>query len=275
MKTLIKCYTLFSKRIVIAGVFISLVISCSKNTDTPTDVANHYCGYIEWKNTIGQSGYFTGAITDGIYNLVAENFNEDGTDHFHAFHRTNNTNVILNDQTGWTFTYDAGTLIKLAIGDATGTGTYTFDTDGHLTNTDLETTDETGTLSLKFTNTYDVNDDPVKLVGHGISTSSTGTSTGDYDITADYLTDKVNFIPLVPEIAPFSIYYAYTFFLSRHLINKWVIKINGTSEDGSAIPTINLTLQYTYTYDANGNVSTMVHTGNSNNIYTFTYSGCN
>src|SRR5664279_5719747 len=249
MKTLIKRYPLFSKRIVIAAIFISLVFSCSKKTDTPTDVVNHYCGTIDWKNTIGLSGYFSGSIIDGQYNLVAVNINEDGTDHFHAFHRTNNTSVILNDQPGWTFTYDAGKIVKLVVGDATGTVTYTFDTDGHLTNTDIESSDETGTLSLKFTYTYDVNDDPVKIVAHGISTSSSGTSTSDYDITADYLTDKENFLPLVPELTPFSIYYAYGFYLSRHLINKWVIKINGTTDQGVAIPTINFTQQYTYTYD--------------------------
>jgi YD repeat-containing protein len=275
MKTLIKHYPLFSKKMLMAAVFVVLAFSCSKNTNTTTDVANHYCRDIDWKNTIGLSGYFTGVITNGQYDLVAVNINEDGVDHLHSFHRTNNTSVILNDQPGWTFTYDAGTLVKLVIGDATGTGTYTFDTDGHLTNTDIESSDQTGTLSLKYTYTYDVNDDPVKIVAHGISTSSTGTSTSDYDITADYLTDKVNFIPLVPELTPFSIYYAYSYYLSKHLINKWVIRINGTTEDGTAIPTMNFTQQYTYTYDANGNVATMVHTGNPNNIYTFTYSGCN
>ncbi len=275
MKNLINRYPLFSKRIVIAVVFITLVFSCSKKTDTPTDVANHYCTSIDWNNTIGLSGYFTGAITNGEYNLVAASITEDGTEHFHAFHRTNNTSVILNDQPGWTFTYDAGKIVKLVVFDTGGTATYNFDTNGHLTDTDLETTDVNATVSVKFTYTYDVNDDPVKIVGHGISTSSTGTSTGDYDITADYLTDKVNFIPLVPEVAPFSVYYAFTLYLSRHLINKWVIKLDATSENGSAIPTVNFTQQYTYTYDANGNVATMVHTGNSNNIFTFTYSGCN
>jgi YD repeat-containing protein len=266
---------LFLKKMMIGVTYVALVFSCSKNTDTPTDVATHYCGTIDWKNTIGLSGYFSGAIIDGQYNLVAESLTNNGTDAFHAFHRTNNTSVILNDQPGWTFTYDAGKIVKLVVGDATGSTTFTFDTNGHLTNTDVESSDNTGTLSLKYTYTYDINDDPVKIAGHGISTSSSGTSTSDYDITADYLTDKVNFIPLVPEITPFTIYYSYSWFLSRHLINKWVIKINGTTDQGAAIPTINFTQQYTYTYDANGNVATMVHTGNSKNIYTFTYSGCN
>jgi len=275
MKTLPTFFCYIAKKIAITVFFVFLVFACSKNTDTPTDVANHYCGTIDWTNTIGLSGYFSGAITNGQYDLVAVNSTKNGTDTFHAFHRTNNTSVILNDQPGWTFTYDAGKIVKLVTGDATGTITFTFDTNGHLINTDVESSDNTGTLSLKFNYTYDINDDPVKIIGHAISTSSSGTSTGDYDITADYLTDKVNFMPLVPEITPFSIYFSYSWFLSRHLINKWVIKINGTTDQGVAIPTINFTQQYTYTYDTNGNVATMVHTGNSKNIYTFTYSGCN
>jgi len=274
MKTVIKLYPLFSKRILMALVFVTLVFSCSKSTDTPTDVVNHYCGTINWSNTIGLSGYFTGAIIDGHYDLGAVNFRENGTDTFHAFHRTNNTSIILNDQPGWTFTYDAGKLVKLVTVDATGTVSYSFDTNSHLTKTEIQSSEETGTLNLTFTYTYDNNDDPIKIIGHAISTSSSGTSTGDYDITADYLTDKLNFLPPVPEITPFTIYYAYSFYLSRHLINKWQIKINGTTDQGTAIPTINFTNQYTYTYDANGNVVTMVHTGNSNNKYSFTYSDC-
>lgn len=277
MKTKLNYYAVFGRKMAMAVsiLFVTLVFSCSKNTDTPTDVTNHYCGHIEWKNSLGLSGYFAGAITNGQYDMVAASITEDGTETFHAFHRTNNTSVILNDQPGWTFTYDAEKLVKLVVGDATGTVTYTFDTNGHLTKTDIESSDENGTTSLKYNYTYDVNDDPIKIVAHAISTSSSGTSTADYDITADYLTDKSNFLPLVPEATPFSIYYAYSFYLSKHLINKWVIKINGTDEQGSAIPQINFTQQYTYTYDDNGNVATMVHTGNSKNVYTFTYSGCN
>jgi YD repeat-containing protein len=277
MKTLIRRYPHFSKRMIFAGIFVFLVFSCSKNTDTPTDITNHYCGTIDWKNTIGLSGYFTGTISNNQYDLASVSITDDGTETFHAFHRTNNTSVILNDQPGYTFTYDAGKIVKLVTGDGTGTGTATFnfDTNSHLTNSDIESSDGTGNSSLKFTYTYDINDDPVKIVGHLVSTSSSGTTTANYDISADYLTDKVNFLPLVPEITPFTILFSYSWFLSRHLINKWVIKINGTTDQGVAIPQINFTQQYTYTYDAKGNVATMVHTGNSKNIFTFTYSGCN
>jgi YD repeat-containing protein len=264
---------------VIAGFFVFLVFSCSKKTDTPTGITAHYCGAIDWKNTLGTSGYFNGTISNTQYDLGSVSITSNGTNTFHTFHRTNNTSVILNDQPGYTFTYDAGKIIKLVTADGTGTGagtaTFNFDTNSHLTNSDIEGSDQTGTESLKFTYTYDINDDPIKIIGHLISTSSSGTSTADYDITADYLTDKVNFLPLVPEMTPYTILFSYSWFLSRHLINKWVIKINGTTDQGVAIPQINFTQQYTYTYDANGNVATMVHTGNSKNIFTFTYSGCN
>jgi YD repeat-containing protein len=277
MKIHFEHYPLFSKKMILVVVFVALVFSCTKNTNDPTSVTAKYCGTIDWKNTIGLSGYFTGAMNLGHYNLVAANLTESGTDHLVVFHRTNGTNQILNDQSGMTFTYNQDKLVKIVMGDGTGTGsgTFTFDTNSHLTNSDIESSDETGTSSLKFSYTYDVNDDPVKIVGHLVSTSSSGTSTADYDITADYLTDKTNFLPLVPEITPFTIYFSYSWFLSRHLINKWVIKIDGTTDEGAAIPTINFTQQYTYTYDTSGHIATMVHTGNSKNIYTFTYSGCN
>jgi YD repeat-containing protein len=275
MKTIIKRYPLLSKRNIIAIVFVTIVFSCSKKTGDPSNIAVKYCSNIDWSNTIGLSGYFQGVINAGTWNLGAANLTENATDNLVVFHRTNGTNQILNDLAGWTFTYNQTNLVKIVMGDATGTIAFTFDTNGHLTNTDIENSDETGTLSLKFNYTYDSNDDPVKIVAHAINNTSSGTSTSDYDITADYLTDKPNFMPLVPEIAPFSIYYAYSYYLSRHLINRWVIKINTTTEQGVALPTVNFTQQYTYTYDAHGNVATMVHTGNSNNIFTFTYSGCN
>jgi hypothetical protein len=257
-----------------AGFFVLLVFSCSKKNDTSTYLTNNYCGTIVWKNSIGLSGSFEGNMRDGRYNLVAAYLTDDGVETSHVFHRTNETTVILNDQAGWTFTYEDLKIVKLVMGNATELVTYTFDTDSHLTKAEIQVTDEDGSRQLIFNYTYDVNDDPVKITGHGVEITSTGTSTSDYDITADYLTDKLNFFPLVPEIAPFSIYYAYTYYLSRHLINKWVIKITGTDEDKKPILPINFTQQYTYAYDADGNVATMVHTGNSNNKYTFTYSDC-
>jgi hypothetical protein len=272
MKTLFNNHPHYSKRLIMAGFLVLFVFSCSKKTDTPTDIVNHYCGTIDWKSSTGISGYFTGSVISGQYGLEAVSLTDNGKETFKAFHRTNNTSQILNDQSGMTFTYSADKLVKIVMGDATGTATFTFDTNSHLTNTDIESTDETGTTSLKFTYTYDVNDDPVKINGHLIGTSSSGTTTADYDITADYLTDKLNFLPLVPEIAPFTATFAYGFFLSRHLINKWVIKITGTDSQGKPITPQNITQQYSYTYDTNNNVATMSHALNK---FTFTYSGCN
>jgi len=274
MKSITNRYPLFFKRMIMAGFFVILAFSCSKKTDTPTDITNHYCGTVDWKNTLGLSGTYGFVILSGQIDLVSVITKEDGNEYFHAFHRTNETSVILNDQPGWTFTYDAGKIVKLVMGDATGTSTFTFDTDSHLTKTEIQSTDESTTTHLTFTYTYGVNDDPIKIIGHAISTSSSGTSTADYDITAEYLTDKLNILPFVPEITPFSIYYAYTFYLSKHLIDKWQIKINGTTDQGTAIPQINFTQQYTYTYDTEGNVATMVHSGNNNNKFTFTYLDC-
>lgn len=266
----------FSRKMGIIMVFFLIVFACSKTNTNPASATAKYCLTVDWSNQIGLSGYFTGAQgTGGVFGLVAVSTTENGTETFMSFHRTNNANQILNDQAGRTFTYSGDKLVKIVISGATGSITYTFDTNGHLTNTDTESTDGTSSESGKFTYTYDNNDDPVKIVGHAISSSNTGTSTADYDITADYLTDKSGFLPFIPEIAPFTIYFAYSNFLSRHLINKWVIKIDGITEDGTVLPTINFTQQYTYTYDSNGRVATMVHTGNSKNIYTFTYSGCN
>lgn len=275
MKTLNGHFPNLSKRMIMAGFFVFLVFSCSKNNSSSTKTAVHYCGDLDWKNTIGLSGYFTGVLdARGVLAIVAADIKEqDGTDKFIALHR-DATNHILNDNPNLTFTYNQDNLVKIVMGDATGTITFTFDANSHLTNTDIESTEQSGNLSLKYTYTYDKNDDPVKITGHAISTGSSGTSTADYDITADYLTDKPNFLPLNPEYAPFTSNFAYGFFLSRHLINKWVIAINGTTDQGVAIPTINFTQQYTYTYNTDGYVSTMVHTGNSKNIYTFTYSNC-
>jgi len=274
MKTLINHYPLFSKRMIMAGFFVFLVFSCSKTDNNPTNAAVKYCKNLGWSNTIGLSGQFLGAYNANRFTLLtADLFDDDGTAKHFSFQSTDGHFINSGDMK---YTYDKDNLVELQIGDlTTGRASFTFETNGHLKHTVITNSDQTGDLSLVFSYIYDNNDDPVKITAHGIDTSPTGTSTSDYDITADYLTDKTSVLPFVPEITPFSISFAYTFFLSRHLINKWDIKINGTTEDGAVIPTINFTQQYTYTYDSNGRVSTMVHAGNNNNIYTFTYSGCN
>ena len=191
-------------------------------------------------------------------------FNRDGSGH-------------LINGSGFTYTYSQDQLVKIVSSDITanGSGTFTFDNKSHLTSAIITSKDATETLSLTWTYIYDTNDDPVKISGDAISTDNSGTTTAHYDITADYLTDKLIFLPLTPEITPFTIFFAYTFYSSKHLINKWVLKIDGKDTDGTVIPTINFTQQYTYTYNTDGRLATMVHTGNSKNIYTFKYSGCN
>ena len=275
MKTLIKHYPLFSKKMILALVFVVLVFACSKTNNNPTSATAKFCATINWSNTVGTSGNFKAALLNGSYGLTSASVTDGGTTKTITFNRDASGHLI--NGSGFAYTYDKDKLVKIVSSDmtATGSGIFTFDTNGHLTNADIEGFDNTGTSSMKYTYTYDSNDDPVKITAHLESTSSEGTSKADYDITADYLTDKQSFLPLFPEITPFSILYAYGFYLSKHLINKWVIKINGTAEDGTALPTINFTQQYTYTYDADGYVATMVHTGNPNNIYTFTHSDCN
>jgi YD repeat-containing protein len=268
-------YPLFSKRIVIAAVFISLVFSCSKNNSDPVKVANKYCTEIDWSNSTGVSGYFKGALANAIFGLTSESVTDNGISKNITFNRDASGHLI--NESGFTYTYNQDQLVKIVASDgtATGSGTFTFDTKGHLTNTVVKSSDDQGSTTATYTYTYDTNDDPVKIIGDATSTDNTGTSNAHYDITADYLTDKLIFFPLTPEITTFSIYFTYTFYSSMHLINKWVINITGTDSDGTALHPINFTQQYTYTYDTDGRLATMVHTGNSNNIYTFTYSGCN
>ncbi len=273
MKTIINRNSLFSRRKVIAAVFISLVFSCSKNTDTPTNSSAKFCATINWSNTLGTSGYFKAALLNGSYGLTSASVTDDGTTKSITYNRDASGHLI--NGSGFAYTYDQDNLIKIVASDGTqtGTGTFTFDTNGQLTSVVSKSSDATDNSTLTFTYTYDTNDDPVKIAGHLVDNSITGTSYADYDITADYLTDKQDFLPLFPEITPFSIYYAYGLYQSKHLINKWVVKITGTDEDGTSITPLNFTLQYTYTYDSDGRVATMSHS--SNNTYTFTYSACN
>jgi hypothetical protein len=266
MNKIIKRYPLFSRRMIIAVFFALLVFSCSKNKDNPSTKTVKFCGSIDWTSTLGQSGYFKGGLTNSIFGLTSVNlnnttlvFNRDASGH------------IMNDNLGNTFTYDKDNLVKIVTGSATGLITFTFDTNSHLTQTHVQNQDVSGSNELTLNYTYDTNGDPVKITGLGVLISSSGTTTANYDITADYLASKDNFLPLLPELAPFTPEFAYSWFLSTHLINKWLIKITTTA--GGKTITTNTTQQYTYTYDTDGKVATMWHS--SNNIYTFTYSGCN
>jgi YD repeat-containing protein len=259
---------------ILAGFFVLLVFSCSKNNDNPASTATKYCGTINYHNSVGLIGAFSGGLVNGKYGLTTISLTEDGVPETTTFSRDGSGHLV--DQVGWVFTYDKdNNLVKIVEGTTnTGTAAFSFDTNSHLTGLIIDNADQNGISKFTWTYTYDSNDDPVKILAHLTNTTNSGILTADYDITADYLTDKPGFIYLFPEFAPFSPVFAYGFYLSRHLINKWVIKINSKDENGVAAPTINFTQQYTYTYDANGRVGTMVHTGNSNNIFTFTYADC-
>lgn len=268
MKIKIKRYPLFLKRVVIASIFISLVFSCSKKTDTPTDKSLKFCGSVDWKSTLGITGYFKGALVSGTWGLTSVNITDD-TPQTLTFNR-DGSGHILSDNLSDKYTYDKDNLVKIVLGTATGQITFKFDNDSHLIESHVQNQENSNTSELTMTYTYDSNGDPVKITGLGVTTSGSETSTANYDITADYLTDKTNFLPLVPEIAPFSVNFAYSWFLSQHLINKW--KINIVIHAGDKVYNSDITSQYTYTYDADGRVSTMSHS--ANNTFTFTYSDC-
>ncbi len=256
--------------------FIALICSWNKSSSAalPLNGNNPYCGRIEWKNTIGLKGFFEGEVTNNRYYLTTMNLKDDEaktiTFHYDANHH------ILNDQAGFTFTYDQNDIIKIVMEDKDkkGYATYNFDKKGHSTTTEIENSEDQGSTKLVFTYTYDQNGDPVIIKGHGETKSSEGTTISDYLITATYLADKANFLPPSPEMTPFTVYFAYHWYLSSHLIDKWQIHMTMTLEDGTKAPPMDFTQQYTYTFDANGRVATMVHTGNSKNIYTFNLSGC-
>lgn len=266
MKTLPQYSRHLAKKMTITAFFVFLVFACSKNNDNASTKTAKFCGSIDWTSTLGQSGYFKGALTNATFGLTSVKLNtttlvlnRDASGH------------IMSDNLGDTYTYDSDNLVKIVAGSSTGMITFTFDAASHLTQTHVQNQDSNGSNELTVNYTYDGNGDPVKITGLGVLISSSGTTTSNYDITADYLTNKDNFLPLLPELAPFTPEFAYAWFLSTHLINKWVITITTTS--GGKVNTSNITQQYTYTYDTDGKVATMWHS--SNNTYTFTYSGCN
>jgi hypothetical protein len=254
--------------------YVFLMVSCAKkNSDQPQSSSTINCGKIEWYNTLGDSGYFQGAILDSKFSLAAEDHYDGYTNSFIGIHHDAN-NHIINDHPNYTVTYNQDQIAKLSYADNTSNMAMNFDTLGQLTTISGTGTNTDNQTTMQITYTYDSNGDPVKILVHSTTTSIAGTAVTNFNITGDYLTDNPNFLPDAPELAPFSVYFAFTVFTSKHLINKWVIHSSGTTEDGKAIPDINFTQQYTYTFDSSGKVATMVHTGNSNNIYKFTFSQC-
>jgi hypothetical protein len=262
----------YFRKVVIAIIAVVTIVACSKSKNDPPNPRT-YCSNINWINQIGMSGYFAGSVAGSNYYLTKTDYN-DGTEKITEYHR-DSKNHILNDQLLiFSVTYVQDNITRLVMGSGNSTITFSFDMLSHLTSTQVTNSDNSNSSTLTLNYTYDTNGDPVTITGHGSATSAAGTATSDYSITADYLTDKNNFIPPVPEITPFTTYFAYSWFLSKHLINKWQIHITGVSPDGTPF-NLNFSQQYTYTFDTNGRVQTMVHTGNSNNKFTFSYTGCN
>lgn len=244
-------------------------LSCNSSSGSDPQPTATVCGRLEWSNTLGDKGYFTGTAGSRRFDLVAAesdgqliSFQHDPSGH------------IRNTNPDFSFTYDGDNVYS--IESPTNGGTFIFDKQERLSRFNVSTNDGKDADQSSATYTYDGNDDPVTIKVHDTSQNlSTGkTSSGDTEITADYLTDKPAFYQLVPEMTLFTPNFAYIFYTSKHLINKWQIHITGVDEDGKAISPINFTQQYTYTYDNDGRVATMVHTGNSKNTFTFVYSEC-
>jgi uncharacterized lipoprotein YajG len=278
MKSSVKPSTFLSGRSLMLMTLVAIMISCSKSNNTPTNAAVSFCNTISWNDTDGRTGSFTGSLINGQYELTGVTYKEPLTTQGNV-NFTYDVSGHLMNQTGLTVTYNGNNLVKYVVdlsmvSSATGTATYTFDTNGDLTNITAAGTNNNGPISYSVTYTYDSNGDPVHIVGHGTQTVSQGIGTLDYDIVADYLTDKASLLPNVPIAAPFTTYFAYQSFTSKHLVNKWVMKQN-TSVAGVALPELDFTWQYSYQYDSNGRVSSFHHSGNPNNEYSFTYTGCN
>lgn len=246
-------------------------LSCTSSSSSDPQPATSTCGRLEWSNTLGNKGYFTGLVGSRRFDLVAAEL--DGQ--FISFQH-DPLGHIRNSNPDFTFTYDSDNIYSIETPTDGGKGTFFFDKQERLSSISLSTNDGKSADKLSASYTYDTNDDPVTIKIHHTSTnlSNGKTASGDSEITGDYLTDKPAFYQLVPEMTPFTPNFAYFFYTSKHLINKWQIHTTAVDEDGKAIPTINFTQQYTYTFDTDGRLATMVHTGNSKNNFKFTYSEC-
>jgi YD repeat-containing protein len=271
MKSFVTILPKLSRSMVMLMAFLVMVLSCKKSTENtlgPTQIK--YCSSIDWSNTVGQSGTFTGAYVDGKYNLVYSEYKDpNGTVGGFPLHYDAKDHLI-SDQPGVTYTYNVDTLTKITVLNGTnGNGSYKFDGKGRLVGGVMNFTSQGMTGTATGTYIYDSDEDPVKFSGTGTLSTPQGPLNIDLEITGDFLTDKESLLPFQPEFAPASSYFSLIPFTSKHLLNKWDV-----SYSGGGIST-KFTIQYTYTYDADGNVATMVNTGNSNNKYTFTYSGCN
>jgi len=277
MKIIVKPGSLRPGRLVIAVSTVLMALSCSKSNDsaTPTKSTLKYCATTSWSNTDGQSGTFTGAAVDGSYALVYVEYKDSNGDVGGFPLHYDSNDHLKNDQPGVTYTYTQNYLsqIHVDLQNGNGNGSYNFDSNGHFTSGVINFTSQGASGPLNATYTYDSNEDPVKISAVGTLSTQQGLANIDLEVTGDFLTEKTSLLPFIPVFAPASGYFSPYPFLSKHLLNKWVATL--TASLGGQNLTYNFSYQYSYTYDDNGNVATMVNTGNSNNIYTFTYTDCN
>ena len=256
-----------SGSLLISVAFIIIVFACTKSKNNRTAItAVKYCGSINWSNTDGQSGTFTGSALNGSYALVYVEYKDNGTVGGFPLHYDSNDHLI-SDQPGVSYIYTQDTLTQITIQGRTGAGSYNFDTHGHFTNgvVNIVNGESSGTVTGIYS--YDSNEDPTKFVASGNISTPNGPVNINIQINGYFLTDKTSLLPFIPVFAPATSYFSFIPFSSKHLLDKWVITISGTG-----IQTASYTAQYTYTYDNNGNVSTMVRSDNPNVTYTFVYS---
>jgi hypothetical protein len=263
-----------SRNLVVVTAIVIIAFSCSKSNDTLTSSGNNntaqYCGTINWSITDGRSGVITGTTTNGIYTPTDAKFTDNGITGDIPLHYDSNGHLI-SDQPGVTYTYTQDYLsqINIDLQNTNGNGNYNFDSNGHLTSGVINFTSQgfAGTMTGKYT--YDSDDDPVSFTATGTVNTPAGPVTLNIQATGDYLTDKGSILPYVPIVAPVTSNFSFIPLLSKHLLNKLAITITGTG-----IAAQNTTALYTYTYDANGYVSTMKRSDSPNDTYTFTYSDC-
>ena len=272
-----KSGTLISRILAISVMVVLIVFSCTKSNNTTTgNSTNKYCGTMSWSNSVEQSGIFTGSTVNGSYDLTDVQFTENGNTGDYKLHYDSNGR-LLNDQTGVVYTYTQNYLSQIAVqelvSDGNGAGSYNFDSNGHLTNGVITFTSPELTGTVTGTYTYDSNEDPVRFAATGVLNTPQGPMNYNLQIDGNFLLDKASLLPFIPVFAPASSYFSIIPFLSKHLLDSWEVSFGGTI-NGKDVTPIHETISYTYSYNTDGNVATMVNDGNQSNTYSFTYSNC-